>query len=1061
MGEAEKERKHGKLATAFGNFSKIQSADALRKLKSEHRLKGRFDKDTVFDLWLLKKQLDEDHRRRQDVPADTESEEADEKADVGRHYDVDDEDYKWVDSDKHPPKATTTTSKTEPSKIGAKGKDKSKDPLNVGFIKDVSLSPFGWIMFHQKQLDLYIQQCKTRRCTIHVDASGTFVKATPGQHRMLTYSVVASVDGVDLPKSDMFPAFEFTSTSHNVADLSHYFSKYLWYSGQSSNARPARAVTDWAWALMHSISHAFNGEDLKLYARWCFRLIKQGTNQMDIKEIRSKTFISICAAHMMHLVAIRLKEIKAHISKFNKRFFMRAVARMIDCPLYTELRDMISKLSFVLSAKFKTEEVEKCLQELEVWMNVETSEKFWDFDLDLATESVPPPLTEFSSIDESDVIVRTQTLKESSPFFVDLKQQMEAMEAKANDIPEDQDPVNYGCQPELLQLLKTWIPHVHLWTGITFEPLRYASDKPDKYNDPEYVIRKTHETNSVVEAMFGIEKNLILDELRQMPAAYCKQMAEAMSIRLAMVQQTDVLGKPVIDIRRRIKRTKRDKGQDKKDNEEDKEEETDPSKVEEQWDKRKKQPQPTWLGPGFKFLGKQPTGKQTGPRKKEKKKKTEEAEEAEEKWRPEFGRPIYDIKKRQKGTEKGKGQDKKDDEGDEKEETDPSKVEELSDKRNKQSPSQKARKRKVTVTTDEEKSLPDLGVDAPTCESDGEAGKVEEEELDEFDQDRELSTEEVLDILTLSSEIDSRILDKFQTFLRKKDQWNDFSGFQTLQGHNNFEKCNGDFIQIAFVPRCHYVVLSNLFVPEDDRKDTVICYDSLQRIGMRNHHGDIAFQAASLIRTPEENIKLIYANVVQQETGSNLCGVYTCGNAALLSNRMDPVKYSWPLLEEDIRDAMYHCMQGKSGDLLVAVAQSGRDPENSAVKNTIDPVYCEITCRKTRRSSQHPQMSKMAQCDSCGEWFHQHCIGYPDSCFTAKKTKPIFFVCQECILNNEFPSALETQSMNELVQDHENQEVAVSGDAVTYNIAKGQLKRITAAAGKEAWYNDSVSTSPH
>ena len=125
------------LAVRAKNLSGVPNPATARKIKSDFVNKARMAADPLLDLLAKKREMDSDFRRQQIM---------------------------------------------------------TKEPLNCGFIKDVVATPIGWLMFHLDQLTLYHKLCKKRMgCTLHIDASGQFVKDIKGEHRMLTYCIIAEV----------------------------------------------------------------------------------------------------------------------------------------------------------------------------------------------------------------------------------------------------------------------------------------------------------------------------------------------------------------------------------------------------------------------------------------------------------------------------------------------------------------------------------------------------------------------------------------------------------------------------------------------------------------------------------------------------------------------------------------------------------------------------------------------------------------------------------------------------------------------------------------------------
>ncbi len=156
------------------------------------------------------------------------------------------------------------------------GDDEIDNKLGKKFVKDVSLFPLKFTMSNNQQLQMGADMFRTCKTTLHVDATGSMIKRQKGDHRPLTYSMVPSTSDEIQPGVPIFPISEYASTSHNVPDIQHWMSKFMWYIGQitaSKKARPNMIVSDWSYAILHAASQAFNGRRLVDYDRLAYRLV--------------------------------------------------------------------------------------------------------------------------------------------------------------------------------------------------------------------------------------------------------------------------------------------------------------------------------------------------------------------------------------------------------------------------------------------------------------------------------------------------------------------------------------------------------------------------------------------------------------------------------------------------------------------------------------------------------------------------------------------------------------------------------------------------------------------
>ena len=184
---------------------------------------------------------------------------------------------------------------------------------------------------------------------------------------------------------------------------------------------------------------------------------------------------------------------------------------------------------------------------------------------------------------------------------------------------------------------------------------------------------------------------------------------------------------------------------------------------------------------------------------------------------------------------------------------------------------------------------------------------LEGQPVDLSDITRNLTQVEVANLLSdKGAFIDVMILQKFQDL--EKAEAHNLSPFQIIARNSltdEFNKANGEFVQMVHLSKGHYVVLSNIFVPDEEKESKVHVYDSMMTYNS-DSVGDIAHMAACLLRSKNEKIIVDYQHVAQQGH-LNSCGAYACANAALLIRRMEPVDYQWPD-DMTLRTTLFQCI---------------------------------------------------------------------------------------------------------------------------------------------------------
>ena len=123
-------------------------------------------------------------------------------------------------------------------------------------------------------------------------------------------------------------------------------------------------------------------------------------------------------------------------------------------------------------------------------------------------------------------------------------------------------------------------------------------------------------------------------------------------------------------------------------------------------------------------------------------------------------------------------------------------------------------------------------------------------------------------------------------------------------------------------------------------------------------------------------------DVGRQSNGPN-CGVLAIVFAYdICSGNDDPckIKYDHTSISQHLADCLEKCCLSR----FPVVGER----RTVGIRHT-QSVYPHCTCRLPEEI-----VDKMAKCDVCKTWYHQHCIGIPNNVFEDKKEVP--WKCKSC-----------------------------------------------------------------
>ena len=193
-----------------------------------------------------------------------------------------------------------------------------------------------------------------------------------------------------------------------------------------------------------------------------------------------------------------------------------------------------------------------------------------------------------------------------------------------------------------------------------------------------------------------------------------------------------------------------------------------------------------------------------------------------------------------------------------------------------------------------------------------------------------------------------------------------------------FSVFRGTFVQILHDGSLHWVCVSNAFVAEEKRCDTVHCYDSLNSDGTVTEK--VAKQIFDLSFCESDNLNINLKPVQQQTNGTN-CGIFAIAYALSIVHGIDPTTIRFE--EKRMRKHLVTCMEQKK---LTPFPRLNYFPRPCKGATVIVAIYCSCRCP-------YDAKEKMARCDHCKLWFHKKCTDIPETVF---QQRSIAWYCKGC-----------------------------------------------------------------
>ena len=200
------------------------------------------------------------------------------------------------------------------------------------------------------------------------------------------------------------------------------------------------------------------------------------------------------------------------------------------------------------------------------------------------------------------------------------------------------------------------------------------------------------------------------------------------------------------------------------------------------------------------------------------------------------------------------------------------------------------------------------------------------------------------------------------------------SGLQppVLQETLSFQVHREEFVQILNIHNYHWCVVTNIGC-----KDGVVnVYDSLYA----SVSNVTARVIASLLFCSAPRLTIRMMDVEEQKNGAD-CGVLSIAYAYDICSGMDPRKVIYDHMS--IRNHLAKCLEECKFSRFPVL----RERKSNDVKN-VQEIDLHCTCRLPEEKG-----VDMAECESCGVWFHRHCEDIPAEVFARSN---VHWICKAC-----------------------------------------------------------------
>ena len=231
------------------------------------------------------------------------------------------------------------------------------------------------------------------------------------------------------------------------------------------------------------------------------------------------------------------------------------------------------------------------------------------------------------------------------------------------------------------------------------------------------------------------------------------------------------------------------------------------------------------------------------------------------------------------------------------------------------------------------------------------------------------------EVLSPSGWLSDKVIEAAQLLILQ--QFPHISGLQNpiLQQTHTFQVHRGEFVQIYIinVRNNHWCTISSIGCGEGEVKVYDSMYPSVSTGTLR--------LIASLIFSSASQLVVNMMDVGRQSNGSD-CGVLAIAFAYDICSGSDPCKVKFN--HKAIRLHLANCLEKCSLSRFPTIAER----RSTGVRST-QTVDLHCSCRLPEERG-----DKMAECDICKTWYHQHCMDIPSDVFGYSEVP---WKCKSCV----------------------------------------------------------------
>ena len=365
-----------------------------------------------------------------------------------------------------------------------------------GFIHTLGMQPFVVTFYMEAQLKAYIDKCvNSCDCVLHFDSTGSIIHNIKNQKRPFYYCLLMADDNL--------PVFEFLSTSHTMhcirAQLESW-NHHVRLVNNGQTVKPNYIVTDFSFALIQACIQVFNQHSLGTYLNETYNILSNRCNEA---KIASLTFLSICVAHMLKCVSMRL--VKVEKNPVIRRFCLVCFSALQRSNDLVSAAALYRNIFVVLSSKCTNAFVEECNQELSIMLTEPIDVSRSDIDEcdshALLQNETDSDQKENYEVNEFEMSTHTaKTLKSSSPFTTFF-----AGTVADVDCENSHGSANVMYSPRCLEVLCSYMHLFPLWSAaLQNDAHRFGCNSTGDRRPTNTVQCRS---NAIVESHFSSTKN--------------------------------------------------------------------------------------------------------------------------------------------------------------------------------------------------------------------------------------------------------------------------------------------------------------------------------------------------------------------------------------------------------------------------------------------------------------------------------------------------------------------------------------------------------------------------